>query len=456
MGTGVDDTQNLKLPYILAAQAQKHVTHNEALRALDAIVQLAVLDRDLVAPPASPSNGDRFIVASGASGGWSGKDGQIAAWQDGAWAYFEPNDGWLAWVSDEDVLCVFDGVSWNLAGGGSSVSTNPTPLVGVNATADATNRLTVSSPASLFNHEGDDHRQKINKAAVGDTASQLYQTNFSGRAEIGLTGDDDFHFKVSPDGSTFHEAIVIDKDNGHVSFPSTALTENLLFNLFEDAGRFAGSPEAQGVSVGAYVAPTYLKSFNGSTLAAGDKFHNNNATYGGAGPALGPDADTLIQKLRSSSGGNIYRRYGPEFHILSTTAGSGVSVPLTIGAQTHYNLQHNSTVPMWVKSTVIYNVKCKSGRAAVAAYSSDTTDVYLDGVLQAAPFEVLPADGWKQIVINWDLDPQANTGYHSTFMRLYAQASSEVLMALPVLFPGKVKPITGQFFGVVASLRGWR
>jgi hypothetical protein len=46
-----DATTHLLLPYILAAQAQKHVTHNEALRILDGLVQLSVLDRDLTAPP---------------------------------------------------------------------------------------------------------------------------------------------------------------------------------------------------------------------------------------------------------------------------------------------------------------------------------------------------------------------------------------------------------------------
>ena len=56
------DTANLGLPCIEAAQAQKHVTHNEALRMLDTLVQLAVLDRDLTAPPGSPSEGQRWIV----------------------------------------------------------------------------------------------------------------------------------------------------------------------------------------------------------------------------------------------------------------------------------------------------------------------------------------------------------------------------------------------------------
>ena len=50
----MDATSNLSLPFIMAAQAQKHVTHNEALRALDAVVQLMVLDKDLDSPPGSP------------------------------------------------------------------------------------------------------------------------------------------------------------------------------------------------------------------------------------------------------------------------------------------------------------------------------------------------------------------------------------------------------------------
>src|SRR5690606_24599509 len=86
----MDTTDNLGLPYIAAAQAQKHVTHNEALRTLDALAQLTVLDKDLAAPPASPAAGQRYIVAAAASGAWAGQDGSVAAWQDGAWAFHMP------------------------------------------------------------------------------------------------------------------------------------------------------------------------------------------------------------------------------------------------------------------------------------------------------------------------------------------------------------------------------
>ncbi len=200
----MDVTPNLALPMIMAAQAQKHVTHNEALRMLDAIVNIAVLDRDLTAPPPSPSNGSRYIVASGASGLWLGESGKVAAWQDGAWVFYAPVPGFLAWILDENALVVWNGSGWTPA-----VAVNPMPLVGVNATADTTNRLAVSSPATLFNHAGSGHQLKVNKSATGQTASQLFQTAFSGRAEIGLTGDDNFHFKVSSDGATWREALVL-------------------------------------------------------------------------------------------------------------------------------------------------------------------------------------------------------------------------------------------------------
>ena len=106
-----DATTHLLLPYILAAQAQKHVTHNEALRILDGLVQLSVLDRDLTAPPASPADGDRYIVASGATGDWAGWDLNVALWTDGAWLRLPPRTGWRAWVEDEGLLLVYDGAA---------------------------------------------------------------------------------------------------------------------------------------------------------------------------------------------------------------------------------------------------------------------------------------------------------------------------------------------------------
>jgi hypothetical protein len=103
---------NLLLPYLEASQAQKHVTHNDALRILDGVVQLSVIDKDLTAPPGGPADGDRYIVASGATGAWSGKDLNIAIWQDGAWRFYPPRDGWVAWVSDENLIYIYNTNAW--------------------------------------------------------------------------------------------------------------------------------------------------------------------------------------------------------------------------------------------------------------------------------------------------------------------------------------------------------
>jgi hypothetical protein len=113
-----DTTTNLLLPYILAAQAQKHVTHNEALRMLDGLVQLSVRDRDLTASPLNPVAGDRYIVASGATGAWSGWDGDIALYGDGLWFRLPKQIGWRAWVEDEAALVVWEGSQWDDLSGG--------------------------------------------------------------------------------------------------------------------------------------------------------------------------------------------------------------------------------------------------------------------------------------------------------------------------------------------------
>ena len=229
----MESTTNLSLPYIMPAQAQKHVTHNEAIRALDAIVQLSAIDRALASPPDSPSEGDRYIVPAGATGAWATEEGSIAAWQDGSWAFYAPREGWIAWVAAEDALFVFDGGTWAKAASGSGSST--VSMIGINTPADPVNRLAVKSDAALFSHDdvtpGTGGMQlKVNKATAGDTASVLFQTAFSGRAEFGLAGDDDWHVKVSPDGSAWHEALVVDRTSGRIRFPSGGAREVLVAN----------------------------------------------------------------------------------------------------------------------------------------------------------------------------------------------------------------------------------
>ncbi len=115
-----DDSTHLHLPYIAANQAQKHVTHNEAIRLLDALVQMSVISRTLMAPPATPADGNRYIVAAGATGAWATWDLNIAYYVDGAWMKLVPQPGWLAWIEAESVHVRWDGSAWGgLTSGGS-------------------------------------------------------------------------------------------------------------------------------------------------------------------------------------------------------------------------------------------------------------------------------------------------------------------------------------------------
>jgi hypothetical protein len=210
-----DDTTILSLPLILPAQAQKHVTHNEALVALDLIVQLTVINRTLVSPPALPAIGDRHIVAAGATGVWVGQAGRIALLSETGWQFTQALPGWRAHVLAEGQTAVFDGAAWKTP----SESPLTVPQLGVAATADAVNRLTVAAPATLLNHAGAGHQLKLNKAAAGDTASLLFQTGFSGRAEMGIAGTDAFSVKVSADGTAWSTALEAAPSTGEVTLP---------------------------------------------------------------------------------------------------------------------------------------------------------------------------------------------------------------------------------------------
>ena len=210
-----ENTPNLLLPFLLASQAQKHVTVNEALRILDGLVQLSVLQAR-AAPPAAPVPGARYLVSASATGLWTGWEGSIALRDDNAWRRLIPQEGWLLWNVAAEEFQRFDGTDWVTLELGANVdfALGEIDALGVATQADATNRLAIASPAALLTHAGAGHQLKINKAAAGDTASVLFQTGFSGRAEMGLAGEDDFSFKVSPDGAQWRESIRINRTTG--------------------------------------------------------------------------------------------------------------------------------------------------------------------------------------------------------------------------------------------------
>lgn len=108
----MSSTANLQLPLLSQAQAQKHVTVNEALSILDSVAQLTLESVTTVAPPVSPLEGQGYLVPAGATGGWAGQDGTVVIYANGGWVHVSPRAGWRAFVKDEGRQYVCDGWAW--------------------------------------------------------------------------------------------------------------------------------------------------------------------------------------------------------------------------------------------------------------------------------------------------------------------------------------------------------
>jgi hypothetical protein len=213
----MSQSTNLRLPYLAANQAQKHVTVNEALRFLDVLVQLSIKSAALSAPPGSPADGHRYIVGAAPTGAWAGHATHVAAWQDGAWAFHAPGEGWVAWNEATGAPLVYRAGAWVNLFGGTFAGGLITEL-GINAATDATNKFAFYGTNMLFNTAGSIDAT-FNKAAAGNDASFSFKTGFSARALLGLLGGDDFTIKVSANGGTFFTGLVVDRSSGRVSLP---------------------------------------------------------------------------------------------------------------------------------------------------------------------------------------------------------------------------------------------
>ncbi|SEL26191.1 Protein of unknown function [Roseovarius azorensis] len=289
-----DTSPVLGLPLIQPAQAQKHVTHNEALSLLEAVTQLSIEHAPQSAPPVSPQRGQRFIVGAGGSGAWAGRDRQIAVFDDAGWIFVVPQAGWRAGLADSGETLRYDGAEWvallpelqNLQG------------LGIAATSDAVNRLAVASEATLFNHAGAGHQIKVNKAAVDDTASLLFQTGFSGRVEMGTAGGDDWAVKVSADGQNWTEALRIDAQTGRVLGAAVQSSG-------QDAtsGRLMAVP-AFGIGEAGDQAP--LDDIDRPDVAAGSLWRTTDATLGTMPPAQTAFGNLMVLRHASDALSQIW------------------------------------------------------------------------------------------------------------------------------------------------------
>lgn len=259
-----DTSPRLALPFIQAAQAQKHVTHNEAIRILDAVVQLTIQSFDAETPPSGPADGDVYALGAAPTGAWAGQAGNLAVWLDAGWTFVVPQEGWLAIEALTASISVYSAGNW----GNPNISVDLENLsgVGINTSSDATNRLAVSADATLLSHSGTNHQVKVNKASATDTATLLFQSNWSGRAEMGLAGNDDFSVKVSADGSSWDEVLRVGPGE------EVLTTENMVGTVSASSGLGAAV-----VETGTGANGTYTKIADGTMICEVQAFATSSA-----------------------------------------------------------------------------------------------------------------------------------------------------------------------------------
>lgn len=107
------ETARHRLPLLAVSQAQKEITHNEALILVDALLH-PVTESELSAPPIPPEAdiGKCWLIGPTPTGAWQGKTHQIAIWIGGGWRYFSPAVGMRIRLLSEAVDKIWSGNSW--------------------------------------------------------------------------------------------------------------------------------------------------------------------------------------------------------------------------------------------------------------------------------------------------------------------------------------------------------
>ena len=293
-----DQSARLGLPYLAAGQMQKHVTLNEALTRLDALVQTVVASRT-VEPPSSPADGVLHMVPDGADGeAWSAfTTGDLVRADAGGWLKVEAPEGLLVWIVDEAAFMIRETGGWTPLGARLG-AVGPLDRLGVGATADADNPFVAKLNKALWTaldtaSGGDgDLRLTLNKEGAADVLSLLFQSGYGGRAELGLIGDDDLTLKVSIDGGVWCTAFGVDRATGRVWFSRGAGRRET--TIFSSNGSWTPPPWARSVEVVAVAGGGGGGA--GAFGASGGRHGGGGGGAGGVSKAVWP-ADELSAGL---------------------------------------------------------------------------------------------------------------------------------------------------------------
>ncbi|MFN7226450.1 MAG: DUF2793 domain-containing protein [Holosporales bacterium] len=223
-------TPRFAFPYIQASQAQKEVTHNEALLMVDALVSLSLEDRHLSAPPVSPQNGQVWFINGAGSGAWNGQSSKLAHYDSGQWYFYVVPDGLRAWIKDEAGYFVYSGGSWSaFVGSGqfitvASVSASYAvqasdrgKLLAVNANTAAVevrlpNAATIGNGFPFTVKKTDSSGNAVTLRAAQNLLTQSQQLDNAAWTKTRVTVT--ANYAAAPDGTTTADRVLETTDNG--------------------------------------------------------------------------------------------------------------------------------------------------------------------------------------------------------------------------------------------------
>ncbi len=306
-----DTTPRLGLATV-GDHSQKRIVMNEALMALDSLVQARVLSRTTAAQPSRPVDGDAYILPASPTGDVWGElsAGTVVRSESATWETVAFPDGAIVHVADENRFVIRSGGTWAAFEDVIKALDNLAHL-GIGTTADSFNVLALKGAAALLSAQyaagggSGDIALIVNKETTADTAQLLLQKDYSARAVLGLLGDDSLTLKVSPDGATYVTAVKIDATtgvmalaNGQASAPQLAFNGN--YGLFYDTAN---------AGIGAAVAGTQQLYLNGTafqlTGRSGGQFNLNvlaDSTLNCSYQRYSTDASASVFNMRKARG----------------------------------------------------------------------------------------------------------------------------------------------------------
>lgn len=133
-----EQTSRLSLPLLHASQAQKEMTHNEALTLIDLLLHGCVAGVAEDVPPANATPGSCWIVGPAPTGVWAGKARHIAGMTEGGWRFAAPREGMRLWWSGSETTVEFRGGAWRVGElRGARLAIDGVQVVGAQHTAIA-------------------------------------------------------------------------------------------------------------------------------------------------------------------------------------------------------------------------------------------------------------------------------------------------------------------------------